>query len=222
VRHLLRFFARLGLASFLLAASISVARAAGGTAMLLWTATGDDGVIGRATVYDMRYSTFPITAANFLSATPVAGVPVPQTAGSAESFTLTSLVPGTVYYVALRSGDEVPNWSLISNVVVIGSGTTAHQPSLVMLSLSPSWPNPARTSATWSYALPVAGVVVIDAFDIKGRHVRSITSEWKAASSGDVVWDLLDDGGRAVPPGVYMVRATLGGHEFTRRVVVTQ
>lgn len=218
---MLLFFARLALASFLLAASFPAARAAGGTAILLWTATGDDGVIGRASVYDMRYSTSPITTANFLSATPVAGVPAPRTTGSAESFTLTSLVPGTVYYVALRSGDEVPNWSLISNIVVIGSGTTAHQPLPLMLFLSPSWPNPARTSATWSYLLPVAGVVVIDAFDIKGRHVRSIARDWKPAGSGNVAWDLLDDGGRAVPSGLYMVRATLGGQEFTRRVVVT-
>jgi hypothetical protein len=200
---------------------MSVAFAANGSAKLLWTAPGDDGLVGRATVYDIRYSTSPITAANFLSATPVSGVPAPKIAGSAESFTITNLLPGTGYYIAMRTGDEVPNWSAISNIILDTAVTAAYHSNPLTLSLSPPWPNPARQTASWSYTLPEAGNMEIVAFDIGGRRIRSIVRDWKVAGQGDVVWDLRDDGGRSVPSGVYMVRATIGGRTFVKRLVVT-
>ena len=63
------------------------------TSLLTWTAVGDDGSTGTATTYDLRYSTSPITAANFGSATPVTGEPAPKTAGQAETLTVTGLDP---------------------------------------------------------------------------------------------------------------------------------
>ena len=84
---------------------------------LTWTAPGDDGDVGTASEYDVRYSTSPITESSFGSATQAAGEPSPQAAGSSESFTVTGLQPGTTYYFALKTADEIPNWSLISNVV---------------------------------------------------------------------------------------------------------
>ena len=40
-----------------------------------WTAPGDDGSVGRASVYDLRYSNLPLTAANFSLATRITGLP---------------------------------------------------------------------------------------------------------------------------------------------------
>ncbi|MCI0372062.1 MAG: FG-GAP-like repeat-containing protein, partial [candidate division NC10 bacterium] len=86
---------------------------------LTWTAPGDDGGTGQAGSYDVRYSTSTITLANWGSATPVPGVPAPapRPAGSGESFTVGGLIPKTTYYFALRTLDEVPNFSPLSNVV---------------------------------------------------------------------------------------------------------
>jgi hypothetical protein len=83
---------------------------------LAWTAPGDDGNEGTATTYDIRYSTEPITNANWDSASQVDGEPAPQPAGSAESFTVTDLEHSTRYYFAIKTADEVPNWSGLSNV----------------------------------------------------------------------------------------------------------
>lgn len=86
---------------------------------LRWTSTGDDGMTGSASVYDVRVSTSPIASlADFLSAAPVASVPAPSPSGSVETLTVTGLAQGTTYFVALRVGDEVNNWSGISNVVM--------------------------------------------------------------------------------------------------------
>jgi len=91
---------------------------------LVWTATGDDGADGTASFYDIRYYTAPITEANWNSATHVTGEPAPQPSGSDESFTVTGLSESTEYYFAIKVGDEVPNWSGLSNVV---SATTLDQ-----------------------------------------------------------------------------------------------
>ncbi|RJS75398.1 PEGA domain-containing protein, partial [Methanophagales archaeon] len=82
---------------------------------LTWTAPGDDGNTGTASQYDIRYSTSEITEENWNSATQCTGEPAPKTAGSSETFTVTGLSPNTTYYFALKTADEVPNWSPISN-----------------------------------------------------------------------------------------------------------
>lgn len=83
---------------------------------LTWTAPGDDVSTGTATSYDVRYATSPITDLTWAVATQATGEPLPSPAGSAESMTVTGLVPNTTYYFALRTSDEVPNTSALSNV----------------------------------------------------------------------------------------------------------
>lgn len=83
---------------------------------LNWTAVGDDGVVGTATSYDIRYSAAAITAANFSSATQVSGVPSPKVSGSAETVTITGLSGNTTYYFSVKAIDEGNNVSAISNV----------------------------------------------------------------------------------------------------------
>jgi hypothetical protein len=83
---------------------------------LTWTAPGDDWKTGTASKYDIRYSTDPITEGTWDQATQCDGEPIPQPAGSGESFTVTGLGHGA-HYFAVKTADEVPNWSGLSNVV---------------------------------------------------------------------------------------------------------
>jgi hypothetical protein len=83
---------------------------------LAWTAPGDDGATGTAAAYDLRMSASPITSdALFNAAAPVAGLPAPAGAGSGEQFTVSGLAASTTYHFALKTRDEVPNWSALSN-----------------------------------------------------------------------------------------------------------
>ena len=84
---------------------------------LSWTTPGDDSLTGTAAQFDLRYSTSAITASNFASATRWNGTPVPGTSGTRQSTTVTGLVPNTTYWFAIKTGDEVPNWSGISNIL---------------------------------------------------------------------------------------------------------
>ncbi|PIR77845.1 MAG: hypothetical protein COU30_00275, partial [Candidatus Magasanikbacteria bacterium CG10_big_fil_rev_8_21_14_0_10_38_6] len=83
---------------------------------LAWTAPGDDDASGTASSYDIRYSTSLISEASWASATQVLGEPVPSVAGSSETFTVSGLTANTTYYFAIKTDDEVPNTSAISNI----------------------------------------------------------------------------------------------------------
>jgi hypothetical protein len=97
-------------------ANLQVVQRSNVYALLSWSATGDNGNIGTAAAYDLRYSTQPITAANFSSATSVGTQPPVLPAGSAQSYALTGLTASTTYYFAIKAGDAAGNWSAVSNV----------------------------------------------------------------------------------------------------------
>ncbi|NQT24192.1 Ig-like domain-containing protein [candidate division KSB1 bacterium] len=83
-----------------------------------WIASGDDGNVGTASQYDLRYSTSHITTeAQFAGAIVVPGLPRPKAYGSAESHSVTGLFPGTTYFMAMKVIDEWGNVSILSNEV---------------------------------------------------------------------------------------------------------
>lgn len=91
------------------------------SATLTWTSPGDDGNVGTSTSYDLRYSTATITESNWALASQADGEPTPLVAGTAQSMIVSGLASSTTYYFAIKSSDEVPNVSALSN---IASGTT--------------------------------------------------------------------------------------------------
>jgi hypothetical protein len=101
---------------------------ASGNVGLTWTAPGDDGHTGTASAYDLRYHTVPITDANWGAASIVNGEPAPGPAGTGEHVTVAGLTPGGVFYFAVKTEDEVPNISAISNSpgATAGSGGQIH------------------------------------------------------------------------------------------------
>ncbi len=84
---------------------------------LTWTSPGDNGDIGTASEYDIRYSTSEIDENTWNNATKCEDEPSPQPPGSRESFIVTGLEEGIEYYFAIRTADKIPNWSTISNII---------------------------------------------------------------------------------------------------------
>ncbi|MDZ7725741.1 MAG: Ig-like domain-containing protein [candidate division KSB1 bacterium] len=84
--------------------------------LLSWTASGDDGNSGTASLYDIRYSTQSIlTDTDFENANQVVGVSSPKQAGQSESKLVDGLDPSTTYFFAVKVRDEEDNWSALSN-----------------------------------------------------------------------------------------------------------
>jgi hypothetical protein len=97
------------------------------TMTLVWTAPGDDGTIGRATRYDLRYSANAISGTDTLSWWNAATIvnmtgKLPSNSGAPDSMVVTGLTAGVRYYAVLRAADEVPNWSRFSNVASFLAG----------------------------------------------------------------------------------------------------
>lgn len=84
-------------------------------------ASGDDGAVGTAASYDIRYSTSPINAGNFSSATRFNAAPSPAASGTLQSMFINGLQAGTTYYLAARASDNVGN---TSGIVTAGPYTT--------------------------------------------------------------------------------------------------
>lgn len=85
---------------------------------LTWISTGDDGNLGKAASLVVKYSTSPLTEANFNSAPSVPNVPAPEYRGTQQSVNVSGLVKNTDYYFAVKAFDESGNASAISNVVL--------------------------------------------------------------------------------------------------------
>ena len=115
---------------------------------LLWTAPGDDGMVGRATTYALRYRTTAIVGTDTLSwwnaATAVSGLPAPGVSGATDSVLVNGLDPTKTYYFILRTADEVPNWSGYSNVAIKPASVDATPPAAITDLAVPA----AGTSAT--------------------------------------------------------------------------
>ena len=106
-------------AAMLLAAILATpahAQVTHNTVTLSWTTPGDDGNAGKATSFDLRYSTAPITASNYEQATRWSSMPIPGNSGVKQTVTVTGLLAQTTYYFAIKAADEVPNWGSISNI----------------------------------------------------------------------------------------------------------
>ena len=127
---------------------------------LQWTAPGDDGAVGTANAYDIRYASAPIVdETGWAAATQVAGEPNPAVAGTVQNMQVNGLSPSTTYYFSLRAKDEYGNTGDLSNSPV---GTTLAPPTIAVAPSSLS--ATLATGATETQALTVTntGVGVLD------------------------------------------------------------
>lgn len=84
-----------------------------------WTSPGDNGSIGTAQSYDLRYSTqVPDIDLEgwFATATSVSNISAPQPPGNTESVTIPSLDKNSTFYLGIKTSDENGNVSLLSNI----------------------------------------------------------------------------------------------------------
>lgn len=101
-----------------------------GAVAVTWTAPGDDGNLGQATRYDLRWSASPINDGNFASATSVQGLDAPQAAGAQESTIVTGLPGESAVWFALVTYDDVGNMSGLSNIAE--AATRAEPPAQIV------------------------------------------------------------------------------------------
>lgn len=82
--------------------------------------------------------------------------------------------------------------------------------------------NPARDLAFLQLALPQGGAAEVAIYDVTGARVRRLDTSHPSPGFVPLQWDLRDDRGRAVRPGLYFVRASARGSVATLRLAVVR
>ncbi|HEX4933528.1 MAG TPA: fibronectin type III domain-containing protein [Gemmatimonadaceae bacterium] len=178
-------FGMVVLAAALAAPAALAQTSADSTVLLNWTAPGDDGTVGRATTYDIRYRTTAISGTDTLTwwngATQLTGEPSPGNAGATDSMRVRGLQPVTTYYFMIRAADEVPNWSGFSNVAVKSTSGDVTAPAAVAdlsitgttgTSLALRWTAPGDDGSTGTAA----------SYDIRYSTSAITNANWASAT----------------------------------------
>jgi len=84
----------------------------------------------------------------------------------------------------------------------------------------PLSPNPARAGSSLRYALGTPAHVTAEVFDVSGRLVRTLRSDWTKAGEHLLSWNLTDDSGHRVSSGSYFFRVTANGNALSDKVIV--
>jgi hypothetical protein len=123
-----------------------------------------------------------------------------------EQFTVRLTAP---MHAAL--GDSVAVCSILDDDGYV----SAPGPNIPTMSyLASGMPNPFRGQAAIDWGLHHAARVDLSVFDVQGRRLRRLVSGDQPAGRRRVVWDGLDDAGRRVPSGLYVLRLDLGTEVF--------
>ena len=149
---------------------------------LSWTTPGDDSLTGTASQFDLRYSTSPITAVNFAAAARWTATPTPTAPGSHQTATITGLTPNTTYWFAIKTGDEVPNWAGVSNVV---SRTTPEAPDAIRparLAISVTAITDSTATLSWVAVGDDSLTGTASSYDVRYATAPITLANWASAS----------------------------------------
>ena len=86
--------------------------------------------------------------------------------------------------------------------------------------LQEAMPNPFNPSTTITYSTPRAGQVVLEIYDLAGRHVSTLVDEHVTQGEHLARWNGMDDTGAQVSSGVYLYQLRAGEFIETKRMVL--
>ena len=173
--------------------------------LLTWTAPGDDGSSGTASQYDIRYSFFPLTVQNWDTANRFTGEPAPNPGGELDSFLVIGFPPDSSFYYGMKTADEVPNWSLLSNTPLV----LGHQ---INLEVVPSTViNEPEVLIYFKTSTPRVSIEIWR-HSPSGNHTlfRSLVWEYYTPGIHTVIWDLKSDSGANASSWNYRVELKWG------------
>ncbi len=76
--------------------------------------------------------------------------------------------------------------------------------------VSQNFPNPFNPITSIQYTIPVNGFVDIIIYDMKGRVVKNLKSDYEVAGTKSIRWNATDNFGSSVPTGMYIYSVKAG------------
>lgn len=85
--------------------------------------------------------------------------------------------------------------------------------------LSQNYPNPFNPSTVIKFSIPVKEFVSIKVYDIIGREIKTLLSEYTNAGMYLLYWDGSDNTGMQVSSGTYIYRMTAGSYAESKKMI---
>ena len=79
------------------------------------------------------------------------------------------------------------------------------------IALYPNYPNPFNPATIIRYDLPQAGWLTLVVYDVLGRQVKTLLSDFAEPGSKTITWNGTDDDGQAAGTGLYLYQLRSGG-----------
>jgi hypothetical protein len=195
---------------FVLLAPASGSVASGDSAKFLWHSTQP-----LVQFYDLEY------AADSLFVFKIVDSTLTDT-----SKTVRGLITDTRYFWRVRAknpggwGSFTSSWSFRTSVTGVSNGTELP----TEYSLDQNYPNPFNPSTTISFAMPSAGHVKLEVYNLLGEKVAVLLDETRAAGFHSVTFDARNALGMPLSSGVYLYRleTSTPQHLFVRKMIVVK
>ncbi|HEY3215434.1 MAG TPA: S8 family serine peptidase [Candidatus Eisenbacteria bacterium] len=123
------------------------------------------------------------------------------------------------YNGATSSYTLTVNGGLANSIVPAQKAFVTGAKAPLEFGLAQNRPNPFRAATTIHFALPQAGRVTLQVFDVNGRLVRTVVEKDFEAGTFSADWSGQDDRGQRVTPGVYFYRLITPGFQRTRKML---
>ncbi len=131
--------------------------------------------------------------------------------------------PGDYCLVVFKAGerDIIKSGSYTVQITLSTVDVDTDGPPLTT-GLRSAAPDPFVNDVRFGLDLAEASNLRLDIHDVTGARRRVLAEGPWSAGRHSLVWDGRDEGGRSVPPGLYLVRMVAGGKVSTRKVVRTK
>jgi len=137
---------------------------------------------------------------------------------------LTALAPVTGFEITLEASSGLDlSWDFVGFPSLTPFVTAAGEDDLPRaFALEAAQPNPFNPATRIRFAVPRAGEVRLDVFDVSGRLVTNLVHGDLPAGRHEVTWSGDDRTGRPVATGVYVYRLESGGQVLTRKMTLVK
>ncbi len=134
--------------------------------------------------------------------------------------------PGTDITLTLSSllfNEGTPRATLTGGTIRVRTTADVADDTAPRFSLSPSEPNPMRSSGVFRFTLPATSSSVrLGVYALDGRLVRRLHDGTLGAGRHDWAWDGRDDAARTLAAGLYFCRLESDGQTLTRKFALTR
>ena len=93
-------------------------------------------------------------------------------------------------------------------------------PLPTVFALEQNQPNPFNPTTTITFALPKAGHVSLEVYNVLGQRVRTLVDDFRTAGFHSVVFDGRDSNGAELASGVYLYRIKADTHTDAKKMVL--